>query len=291
MVNKYRRTLEIDGKCKICGLCEEDSYHATVYCTKAKALRHEMRKFWKIPEEKAFTYTGKDWLPIMLANCGKDERALVLMILWRSWHLRCNIIHGSGSETIANSRVFLLNYMSCLRNTPEDGNQTKGKTQVSFLPSTNGNLMDTGQPKDKAIIMPTWRAPASGTACINVDAAFSETGREATAGIIMRDQSGSICLAACHPTTRSSNIEEAEANAILLGLQIARDYDFVPSSVLSDCFGAVTKANCHSRINNSAWSIYEDIHQLKLYFADCSISHTRREFNTTAHELETMIIN
>lgn len=115
MINKCRRTLETDGKCKICGIYDEDSYHATVKCTKSRALRQEMRKFWNLPEEKDFAYTGKDWLPILLANCCKEQRGLVLMTLWRSWHLRCNVIHGNGTESISNSRDFLLNYMTCLR--------------------------------------------------------------------------------------------------------------------------------------------------------------------------------
>ena len=42
--NKWKRTLEVDNVCKICGTEEEDEFHAVVSCTKSKALRHEMRE-------------------------------------------------------------------------------------------------------------------------------------------------------------------------------------------------------------------------------------------------------
>jgi hypothetical protein len=37
--NKMRRTLETDSICNICGREEEDCFHATIMCTKSRALR------------------------------------------------------------------------------------------------------------------------------------------------------------------------------------------------------------------------------------------------------------
>ena len=136
MANKCRRTLETGSTCKICGIYDEDSYHATVSCTKPRALRQAMRKFWNIPHEPEFAYIGTDWLPI-LAKCSKEQRSLVLMILWRSWHLRCNVIHDKGTESITNSRNFLLNYMNCLHGTTADDSQEKGKMPSMFMPPAN----------------------------------------------------------------------------------------------------------------------------------------------------------
>jgi hypothetical protein len=65
--NKWRRTLELQNICTICGNGAEDSFHATVECTKAKALRLRMRDFWNLPKEDKFKRTGEDWLP-MLCN-------------------------------------------------------------------------------------------------------------------------------------------------------------------------------------------------------------------------------
>ena len=37
--------------------------------------------------------SGPDWLLILLANSPLDSLPLVLLLLWRVWHLRNNIIH------------------------------------------------------------------------------------------------------------------------------------------------------------------------------------------------------
>jgi hypothetical protein len=56
--NKFKRSLELDKTCIICGHEAENSCHATVACTKARALRDEMRKTWDLPSEENFGYMG-----------------------------------------------------------------------------------------------------------------------------------------------------------------------------------------------------------------------------------------
>jgi hypothetical protein len=80
--NKFRRTLETQSTCTICGMDEETSYHATVTCTKARALRDKMREHWNLPQESMFRHTGKDWLLVLLDRCNKKQRAQVLLLLW-----------------------------------------------------------------------------------------------------------------------------------------------------------------------------------------------------------------
>jgi hypothetical protein len=112
--NKQKRTLEKMSTCKLCGMTEENSFHATVACTKARALREKMREYWDLPPETMFQYTGKDWLLVLLDCCSKNQRTQVLLILWRSWHLRCDSVYEKGKETIMNSAIFLLTYASNL---------------------------------------------------------------------------------------------------------------------------------------------------------------------------------
>jgi hypothetical protein len=64
--NKFRRTLETQSTCKICGMGKESSFHARVSCTKARALREKMRDHWNLPPEPMFRLTGDDWLLILL---------------------------------------------------------------------------------------------------------------------------------------------------------------------------------------------------------------------------------
>ena len=102
----------------------------------------------------------------------------------------------------------------------------KGKAPLQFLPLTNMISNDIGQIQKVVKTMNDWRPPAIGTVCMNVDAAFAAANGDATAGIIMRDHSGSVCLVASHPISRCSDAEEAEGKAILLGLQIAKNPAF-----------------------------------------------------------------
>jgi hypothetical protein len=94
--NKWRRNLETINTCSICGTETKNSYHATMSCTKARALRHMMRNLWNIPKESDFRFTWNDWLLVLLSNRSKTEQGLILLLLWRAWHLRNNAIHEDG---------------------------------------------------------------------------------------------------------------------------------------------------------------------------------------------------
>lgn len=99
-MNKFRRKIEVDSTCSLCGTEQETGCHATVSCTKARGLRSEMRKFWDLPSEHMFRFTGPDWLLLLLSNIAKEKRGLVLLVLWRSWHLRNDVVHGKGDAKI-----------------------------------------------------------------------------------------------------------------------------------------------------------------------------------------------
>ena len=72
--NKFKRTIELDSICSICGNGEEDEYHAVDTCSKRRALREAMRKEWALPSEKSFRNTGGDWLQVLLDNVPEDIR-------------------------------------------------------------------------------------------------------------------------------------------------------------------------------------------------------------------------
>jgi hypothetical protein len=62
-------------------------YHAVVQCTKARALRYELRGSWPLPDEEQFGYRGPDWLILLLNSVSKEVRAHILLMFWRAWHL------------------------------------------------------------------------------------------------------------------------------------------------------------------------------------------------------------
>jgi hypothetical protein len=59
-VNRSRRIPNVVPVCTICGMKEEDGYHATMKCTKAKALRRGMSDVWNLPPDIEIIFTGRD---------------------------------------------------------------------------------------------------------------------------------------------------------------------------------------------------------------------------------------
>jgi hypothetical protein len=98
--NRKRQKLEAVATCQICGMEEESGHHAVVGCTMAAALRHEMRRHWSLPGEIEFRYTGPDWL---LSSVDEDTKAKVLLLMWRAWYMRNDIMHGNGTASVAGS--------------------------------------------------------------------------------------------------------------------------------------------------------------------------------------------
>jgi hypothetical protein len=171
--NRKRRTLVNSARCTICGREDESGFHARLRCTKARALRGEMRKHWLLPDESKLIYTGPDWLLILLGQLTNELKARFLLMLWRAWYLRNGVVHGHGTRTITGSAHFLVNYWETLQ-----GLQTHYQVQ----PSVKGKeiadgspymavpeLARVGEPSPKKA---TWSPPPEGWAKINTDAGF-----------------------------------------------------------------------------------------------------------------------
>jgi hypothetical protein len=78
--------------CTICGMDEEMDYHALNRCTRAVALIHEMISIWRLPDETRLVYSGPDWFLLLLVSLPQDKKENLLLVLWRTWHLRNDVI-------------------------------------------------------------------------------------------------------------------------------------------------------------------------------------------------------
>jgi hypothetical protein len=83
-LNRKTRGLEQSAMCQVCRREDETGYHAVVCCPKTVALRYELRKAWRILDEKQFSFTGPDWLLHLLSTIDDDSRDNTLMLFWRS---------------------------------------------------------------------------------------------------------------------------------------------------------------------------------------------------------------
>jgi hypothetical protein len=72
--NAFKRTIAVDDVCEICGMEQEDEFHAIIRCTRSTALRHAMKAFWVLPRDSEFRYTGPDWLQMLLYANPEEAR-------------------------------------------------------------------------------------------------------------------------------------------------------------------------------------------------------------------------
>jgi hypothetical protein len=257
-------------------MTEENSFHATVSCTKARALREKMRDYWDLPPEKMFQYTGKDWLLILLDCCSKNQRAQVLLVLWRAWHIRCDAIYEKGKETIKNSVNLLLAYASALVDHVPVQRDDKGKTPVHQI-CTPTTVSCSYSPFGDICRNPSsWVPPKEGTVKINVDAAFCPKSGASSIGAVARNSQGIVIAAVSKPIGTCQDVVDAEAEAILAGLRLGLELQVQSLVLESDSQVAVGAATNKTLNKSRQWSTFKDIEEAKCGISVCLMSFTRR---------------
>jgi ribonuclease HI len=274
--NKCRRTLEVNNICSVCGNGTEDAHHATVSCTKAKALRHALREVWDLPGEKKFSCTGNDWLQVLLSHEDERMRARILLLLWRSWHLRNDVIHHEGKETVTSSVAFLLSYQRDTNQTNPYIGDTKGKCELN--PNKKGSLQLNENPK-------TWNAPPVGWIKLNTDGSLPTNSNVGGAGAVARDSMGRVIFAACAPLPDCTDIEEAEARAAMLGLSILSRQGPVRVILEMDNTTTVSALRSESQDRSRLWTVYQEAKRMLLNMEECIVRHSKRETNKVADSL------
>ena len=92
--NKYVRGIETSELCPICATETEDSFHALCRCTFSRVLWDTMAGVWTLPSISMMLNTGKEWLLHALEPLPEIERSMLLMLLWRAWHIRNEVVHN-----------------------------------------------------------------------------------------------------------------------------------------------------------------------------------------------------
>jgi hypothetical protein len=233
-MNKSRRNLEWNARCDVCGNGMEDAHHATVTCTKAVALRHAMREYWKLPDEKLFRYSGKDWLQVLLQLSDQRSREKILLLLWRAGHLRNDVIHANGSETIYSSMSFLQSYLATACSTSSYQNCSSDNDDIRKLVGGSAGSLCNLQ-------MTNWRRPNPGWIKINSDTSFISSSGQAGAGAVGRDDSGKIVLTACMPLNNCRSPLEAEAKALLFEILLLDNSRNLNLHLETDCAALMSK--------------------------------------------------
>ena len=81
---RCKRNMDIIPTCSICGRDPETAHQAMVSCTKAIALKHQLRNSWDLPAENLFNDAGSDWALLLLNQVTHDMRSKLLFMWWRT---------------------------------------------------------------------------------------------------------------------------------------------------------------------------------------------------------------
>ena len=73
-----------------------------------------MREVWPLPSDELLKPTGQEWLLQSLAVTTEEQRAMILMTLWRIWHAHNEMTHEKLYPPIEGSRHFLVSYLDSL---------------------------------------------------------------------------------------------------------------------------------------------------------------------------------
>jgi hypothetical protein len=262
----HRRIPSTDPICTICGREREDDHHALVRCTLARALREEVRKFWRLPPEEVFQVSGKEWLLYLLSNTMREDRPKLLFLLWRVWHHRNNVVFGDGKASIVASATFINSYHNSYMATRHPN---------SSIP--NGSAGSLG--------FPSWTAPVEGSLKANVDAGWDDLSKKAGLGIVIRDHSGGVILTEWKSVSSCASAEEAEVLAILSGIKHLLAFGGGPGVVESDCLKAVQTILGTGRDSSGGWAFFQEARDLLRVFNNISIIKIDRVCNGVAHVL------
>lgn len=200
-------------------------------------------------------------------------RANILLLLWRCWFLREDCIHSDGRETISRSVQFLTKYAEELKNAnePEDWTVGRGTGDMLARPTDNVNRQ--------------WIPPVGGSVKINSDAAFLADNGESSAGAVARDCRGHVFVAVCKKLPHCHSVEEAEARAVLVGLQTLAGFFNGQVIVETDNLTIAKELANQTPSRSPLYGLLMDIKNAAAAFDTYSISCVRRDSNKLAHGL------
>ncbi|KQJ88462.1 hypothetical protein BRADI_4g18291v3 [Brachypodium distachyon] len=208
--------------CQVCGVEDEDSFHALVRCPPARALWHAISSCWDIPGADQVQNTGGGWILHLVAQHDKTKTAMLLMLLmllWRIWYVHNDITHDKTPAPVEASKQFLCSYLDSLLLVQQHPavDVAKGK-QKAHQPH--------GRKKAAEIL--GWKPPD----------AHSSDGA-AGVGVVLRDHDGGIVFSACRNLRSCADALEAELVACKDGLRAAIGWTDKVIVLESDCAEAL----------------------------------------------------
>ncbi|KAE8787456.1 retrotransposon unclassified [Hordeum vulgare] len=225
---KFRRHIGTSGHCSLCDREEEESFHALLACPNAALMWDTMQLSWPLPNRVDIPCTGSEWLLHLLAESHEHIRSRIIMVLWRIWHLRNELMHGKTIPPVDTSQSFLTSYYNTYQQILLSVEEIlKGKTPV--LDMRHGEDFQS-VPKRKLV----WPCPAEQEVALSVDGSFHAVDGSAGSGMILRDSTGAVIFASYRKLFHCNDALESELQAIKEGLKLATEHSQATIILQSD---------------------------------------------------------
>ncbi|KAM0908155.1 hypothetical protein ACQ4PT_015643 [Festuca glaucescens] len=281
-VNKHRRGIKTPATCLICGMEEESTFHVMMKCPHARGLWDVMRTVWDLPASELLVEQNPDWFMHVIQRLNLDQRAALLMLLWRIWHVHNELTHAKKPAPVEASKRFLTSYMDSLLTIKQCPNADVGKGK-HVIDNSLGFGKKVRRPDERPQVKQKWKPPDDGQLKLNTDGAFTADGR-AGAGMVIRDAGGRAIFAACRNISACADALDAELAAMEEGLMLALHWTTEPFVVevdSSDAIKLVAKGTPNlSRYTTRVSRIREFLREREI-----SVTKVGRDANGVSHRL------
>ena len=210
---------------------------------------------------------------------------MLLMLLWRVWHVRNEVIHQKPAPPVEVSRRFLESYVQSLLLIKQHPNSdvTRGKQVIGV--SLEELRLQRRSSISMTKVIKQWTRPPPEWHKLNIDVSFSSKDGRAGIGMILRDNSGNGVFTSCRSLLHCDDALEAELIACKEGIEMALQYTSKPIMVESDCASVVLLATAHEEDCSALAHMVRDVRRLFTGQRVLGIKKVDRSQNIVSHKL------
>ncbi|GMI69891.1 hypothetical protein like AT3G25270 [Hibiscus trionum] len=258
MHNLFNRRISTSNLCPRCSNNPETTSHIVWECYYTKQIWESLHYTWPTEIETGIFW---EWLEWHFQNCSKSKHIEIAITIWAIWYSRNMLIH----EGIQQEQSLVITFI---------------KSHISELQQLSTQL---SHPQTHSAVH--WSPPQPPDAKINFDASFSPHQSKSWSGLIVRNSLGEILGSAYRMGFHISSPFEAEAQALIHGLEFAKDLGFLSVEVEGDARTVIKKMNETSLDRSRIRSFIIDAKQMAQGFHRCRFTFTGRNGNAVARAM------
>lgn len=229
--------------CRLCGFVEASTTHALFRCPFVK----KVWSYYKIsiPGNVRCRVNTIDFLQDLFHINPAWSREYIVAVAWAVWKKRCELLHKDNPQASLMKPLSHFAVEWALKMIDEYQQACVRESHKAFT-STNSGLVKVIREIGARLV-------------VFSDASFNEENGSFSTGTVVTDDQGNLIVFKSGAIGRADSPLEAEVNALLEGIKMAREVGIEKALFLSDCFEAVKAIN-EKDILESGW-VHPGTHQ------------------------------